>query len=68
MNTRKCHNTELRIARESGITEGIAEGILQGTKEANIETAKNLLEMGIGTIEEIAKATKLLAEEIETLK
>ena len=64
MNTRKCHNSELRIARESGITEGI----LQGTKEANIETAKNLLEMGIGTIEEIAKATKLLAEEIETLK
>ena len=66
--TRKCHNTELRIAREAGITEGIAEGILQGTKAANIETAKNLLEMGIGTIEEIAKATKLSAEEIEKLR
>ena len=74
--TRKCHNTELRIAREAGITEGIAEGIeqgiekgiIQGTKAANIETAKNLLEMGIGTIEEIAKATKLSAEEIEKLR
>ena len=34
--TRKCHNTEFRIARESGITEGI----LKGTKEANIEIVK----------------------------
>ena len=54
--TRKCHNTELRIAREAGITE------------ANIETAKKLLRMKLGTLEEISEATELSIEEIEKLK
>ncbi len=49
---RKCFNTEVSLAK----------------KEANIETAKNLLGMNVTTIDQIAKATNLSITEIENLK
>lgn len=43
-------------------------GYEEGEKQANIETANTLLKIGVGTIEQIAEATKLSIEEIEKLK
>jgi len=45
-----------------------AFGYEEGEKQANIETANTLLKIGVGTIEQIAEATKLSIEEIEKLK
>ncbi len=56
---RKCHNSDLRIARE--------EGIKEGTKQANVETAKKMISKD-KTIEEIQEFIDLSLEEIEKLK
>ena len=55
---RKIRNTELYAAKE--------EGLLQGSKQKEIEIAKNLL--GKLSIEEISKATGLKVDEIENLE
>ena len=51
---------------EQGISQGITQGIQQGSQQKAIETAKNLLTMSL-SIENIAKATGLYAEEIQAL-
>ena len=61
-------------ARRAGIQEGIAQGrseglqvgIAQGSYQAKLETAKNLIDIGLST-ENISKATGLSCEEIEKL-
>ena len=49
-----------------GIQQGISQGIQQGEYKAKIETAKNLLAMGL-SIENICKATDLSIEEINLI-
>ena len=49
-----------------GISQGIAQGISQGEHQAKIETAKNLLTMGI-SIEQVAQGTGLSLEIIENI-
>ena len=49
-----------------GISQGIAQGISQGEHKAKIETAKNLLAMGI-SIEQVAQGTGLSLETIENI-
>ena len=49
---------------KAGITDGIMQGISQGAEQAKIETAQNLLAMGL-SLDNIAKATGL---SVETLK
>ena len=53
-------------AEQRGYKEGISEGIAQGAYEKAIETAKNLLAMGL-SIENIFKATGLSIEEIKLI-
>ena len=57
-------------AREEGIQQGIERGIQQGFSDgayqAKLETAKNLIDIGLST-ENISKATGLSREEIEKL-
>ena len=53
-------------AERRGYKEGIEAGISQGSQQAKIETAKNLLSMSL-PIENIAKATGLSIKEIQTL-
>ena len=53
--------------REKGIEEGIEKGIEKGRYEGILQTAKNLLKMGL-SISEIMKATGLSEEEVGTLK
>ena len=49
-----------------GITKGRSEGIAQGSYQTKIETAKNLLGLGL-SIENIAQATGLSKQEVEVL-
>ena len=49
-----------------GIQQGISQGLQQGEYKAKIETAKNLLTMGL-SIENICKATGLSIEEINLI-
>ena len=52
---------------QEGIKEGIKEGIAQGFTEGVMQTAKNLLDIGL-SVENISKATGLSCNEIENLK
>ena len=63
-NLEEAHKQDLIAAEDYGIEKGYSKG----TKEANIETAKKLLRMGLGTPEEISKATELSIEKIIELK
>ena len=50
-----------------GITQGRSEGIAQGSYQTKLETAKNLLGLGL-SIENIAQATGLSQAEVEAIK
>ena len=51
---------------QQGLQQGISQGIQQGEYKAKIETAKNLLAMGL-SIENICKATDLSIEEVNLI-
>ena len=46
---------------------GILEGKQEGSYQARLETAKNLIDMGL-SIENIAKATGLVQKELEKMQ
>ena len=52
---------------EQGISQGRSEGIAQGSYQTKLETAKNLLDLGL-SIENIAQATGLSKQEVEEIK
>ena len=52
---------------EQGISQGRSEGIAQGSYQTKLETAKNLLGLGL-SIENIAQATGLSKQEVEAIK
>ncbi len=43
------------------------EGLAQGAREAKIQTAKNMLKMKLGSIEQIAQVSGLSIKEVEEL-
>ena len=57
-------------AREEGAQQGLRQGIQQGfadgSYQTKLETAKNLLDLGL-SVENIAQATGLSREEVENL-
>ena len=53
-------------ARDSGFAQGLSQGLSQGAYQANQQTAKNLLAIGL-SIENIIQATGLSKSEIEHL-
>lgn len=57
-------------ARRDGIQQGIQQGkslgIAEGSRQAKLETAKNLLNFGL-SIENIAQATGLTMQDVERL-
>ena len=63
-------NTLERDARndgwKAGVAHGLAEGEIRGSRQAKVETAKNLLQFGL-SIENIAQATGLSKAEVEAL-
>jgi len=78
-NAKRVHATLMQNAKEEGLEEGRTEGraegleegtkigIEQGSKQKEIEIAKNMLKDNI-SIDIIAKYTNLTEEEIENLK
>ncbi len=62
----------LHDARQAGLKEGIAlgekRGLLAGERKKSVETAKNLLKMNLGTVEQIATATQLPVDEVFKIK
>jgi predicted transposase/invertase (TIGR01784 family) len=61
----------LAEGRTEGLTEGRAEGLEQGIEQGEqkraLETAANLIQMGL-TDEQIAQATRLSIEQVQSLK
>ena len=57
---------EREIAFAEGIEQGIEQGFANGSHQAKLETAKNLLDIGL-SVESILKATGLRSEEIANL-
>ncbi|MGP1595303.1 MAG: PD-(D/E)XK nuclease family transposase, partial [Treponema sp.] len=58
--------TQFNAGMQQGKSLGLAEGEIRGSRQANIETARNLLAMGL-SIENIAAATSLTVQEVEKL-
>lgn len=50
-----------------GIAKGHATGVAEGERSAKIESAKNLLKMNILSVEQIAQATQLTADDVNSL-
>ena len=57
----------LKEGKEIGLELGIQQGMKQGIEQANMATARNLLNMGMKP-SEIAKATGLSLAEIDKIK
>ena len=55
-----------RMGRLEGRQEGIARGFADGAYQKALETAKNLLALGL-SIENIARATGLTKEEVQSI-
>ena len=58
--------TQFSAGVERGKSLGVAEGEVRGARQKALETARNLLVIGL-SIENIAKATGLTIQEVETL-
>jgi len=63
------YDTDIAVQREEslriGIQQGIQQGFSDGAYQKAIETARNLFRLGL-SIENIAEATGLAKEEIES--
>ena len=57
----------LMIGMQQGIQQGMQQGFFNGAYQAKLETAKNLLQIGL-SIENIAKATGLSKAELAAIK
>ena len=49
-----------------GLAEGKSLGLAEGSRQAKLETAKNLIGMGL-SVDNIAKATGLTKEDVEAI-
>lgn len=63
---RDARNDGWKAGIQEGIQQGIQQGIAQGFADGIMQTAKNLLKIGL-SVENIAEATGLSREEIEKL-
>ena len=60
------YENSFKWARADGLEQGRAEGEARGRAEGRVETARNLLRMGLAP-SQIAEATGLSLDEIEAL-
>ena len=64
------YDTDIAVQREEsfdmGLAEGEARGRSEGSHQAKLETAKNLLQFGLSR-EKIAQATGLTQAEVESI-
>ena len=62
----EAHAEGLAEGKAQGLAEGKAKGLAEGKAEEKAATAKRLLSMGL-SVEDIAKATSLSAEQVEAI-
>ena len=55
-----------KVAETKGREKGLEEGRKEGRKQANVQTASNLLSLGV-PVDTIAKATGLSEQEVREL-
>ena len=60
------YDTDIAVQREESLRIGIQKGFSDGAYQTKLETAKNLIDIGL-SVENISKATGLSREEIEKL-
>ena len=58
----------IKEGRKEGREEGRSAGIIEGANSKAVETAQNLLKMGLGSPEQISAATNLSIEEVLEIK
>ena len=60
------YDVDIAVQREEALQEGEAKGFSEGSYQKALETAKNLLGLGL-SVANIAQATGLTEAEIESL-
>ena len=60
------YDTDIAVQRAEEREIAFAQGISQGSRQAKLETARNLLQLGL-SIQNIATATGLSQEEVAAL-
>ena len=60
------YDTDIAVQREEAGKIAFTQGISQGSRQAKLETAKNLLQFGLSR-EKIAQATGLTTDEVESI-
>ena len=60
------YDTDIAVQREEAGKIAFTQGLSQGSRQAKLETAKNLLQFGLSR-EKIAQATGLTQEEVESI-
>ena len=61
------YRNAFKYATAKGRAEGMAQGKAEGKAEGRVETARNLLQMGL-ELDKISQATQLSLDEIKTIK
>ena len=61
------YDTDIAVQRQEAYKDGVEQGISQGSQQAKIETAKNMITASLGTLEQIAQITNLPIETIKDL-
>ncbi len=60
--------SELAAAKREGMKKGMKEGMKEGREKEKKDNAKNLLKMGVLTLEQIAEATGLSEEDVSEIQ
>ena len=61
------YDTDIAVQRQESLMIGMQQGFSNGAYQAKLETAKNLLQIGL-SIENISKATGLSKAELAAIK
>ena len=61
------YKMDIAVKQEEAFQDGMEAGMEKGSQQKAVETAKNLLKMKIGNIEQIAQGTGLPVEKIKEL-
>jgi predicted transposase/invertase (TIGR01784 family) len=60
------YETDIEVQREEAFEEGLEKGELLGAEQNRIQTAKNMITMGL-TLEQIVQATELSFEKVQEI-
>ena len=62
-----CNVAERNEGFDKGVAQGFDKGVAQGSREKAIDTARNLLAMGL-SVQKVAQGVGLSLDEVEDLR